>query len=172
MIKSLFMKKRNYPPVPFVLFSFLLVFLWSCNLVDKRARAEREEIEKFLADNPSLDFVLCSSGLYYYEEETGTGLQAKTHDSVFVKHSVKFLNGTIIYTNIGTPDTLKQTVNEGWLLPGLDEGLTYMREGGKSIMILPSYLAFGQSSSPTVPGYSPLLVEVSLVKVKPYPFTK
>jgi FKBP-type peptidyl-prolyl cis-trans isomerase len=157
----------------FLVFSCLITaFIASCNPVDKKARAENEEIEKYFATNPSLDFVLYNSGLYYCELEAGSGLQAKVHDSAFIKHTVKYLNGTTIYTNVGTNDTLKQPVNEGWLLPGFDEGLTHMREGGKSLMLLPSYLAYGPKGFQTVPGYTPLLIEVNLVKIKPYPFAR
>ncbi|MFZ0281972.1 MAG: FKBP-type peptidyl-prolyl cis-trans isomerase [Bacteroidales bacterium] len=160
-------------------FHYLLIFsgiiitwITACDPVDKRAKAENEEIARYFANNPSLDFVQYNSGLYYCEVEAGSGPQVKTHDSAFIKHTIKFLHGTIIYTNIGKDDTLKEPVNEGWLLTGFDEGLSYMHEGGKSILLLPSYLAYGPGGSQEVPGYTPILIELNLVKVKPYPFTR
>ena len=55
------------------------------------------------------------------------------------------------------------------LIAGFDEGITYMKEGGKATFLIPSKLAYGTSGYYTIPGYTPLLYDVQLVKVIPGP---
>jgi peptidylprolyl isomerase len=83
-----------------------------------------------------------------------------------------YLSGSVLYSNLETDDTLKVLVNEGYLLAGFDEGITYMHVGGRALLLLPSSLAYGASGYMGIPGYTPLLIDVHLVKLKPYPFAR
>ncbi len=60
-------------------------------------------------------------------------------------------------------------VAEGYLIAGFDEGILYMKEGGKARFLIPSSLAYGPGGYYTIPGYTPLLFDVELVKVAPGP---
>lgn len=143
--------------------------LSSC-LPSKRELEEEEEakIEKYLNDNPSLNFELKESGLYYLEMTKGTGLPATTHDTAYVFCTSKLLDGTEIDSNVGTTDTLIFPINEGTRIKGLDEGVTYMRVGGEALLLIPSRLGYGSTGDYYhIGGYTPLLFEVSLVRVKP-----
>ncbi len=61
-------------------------------------------------------------------------------------------------------------VAEGYLIAGFDEGISYMKEGGKATFLLPSSLAYGSAGLLyQLPGYTPLLYDVELVKVSPGP---
>ena len=148
----------------------ILFLTQSCDISKKYERAERDKINEFLFNNSDLDFELKPSGLYYLEVEAGEGRLAITHDTAFVKYTGKFLNGIVFTSNVETNDTLIRPVNEGRLISGFDEGLTYMKVGGKSTMLIPSNLAYGSYGSyPYIDGYTPLLFEVELVKVIPGP---
>jgi FKBP-type peptidyl-prolyl cis-trans isomerase len=106
------------------------------------------------------------SGLYYCDSVVGTGLRATTHDEAYVKYTGKFLDETVFDTNVGKVDTLFFPVNEGWLIPGLDEGITYMNAGGKAILLLPSNLAYGIAGYyPVIPGNTSVIYEVYLVRL-------
>ncbi len=51
-------------------------------------------------------------------------------------------------------------------ISGFDEGITLMAEGGKSTILIPSSLAYGTIGRyPGIPGYTPLLFDLELVKV-------
>ena len=91
------------------------------------------------------------------------------HDTAYLKYTEKFLDGTIYDTNVGTTDTLIRPVAEGWIVYGIDEGITYMKEGGKTTFLVPSKLAYGASGSYSIPGYTALLFDIELVRVKPGP---
>jgi FKBP-type peptidyl-prolyl cis-trans isomerase len=129
------------------------------------ADQEKLEIQNYRNDNPTLSFQLKPSGLYYLDLIIGTGPVPVAHDTAYVQYTGKFLNGNVFDTNIGGADLVFPVV-EGWLISGFDEGITYMREGGKALFLMPSKLAYGSAGYYSIPGYTPLLFEVDLVKVK------
>jgi FKBP-type peptidyl-prolyl cis-trans isomerase FkpA len=148
---------------------FSLISLPSCDPSKKLEKEEVAMIENYLNSNTNLNFELKSSGLYYLDLVVGDGRQAVTHDTAYMKYTGKFLDGTVFDTNVGDADTLIRPVNEGWLIPGYDEGMTYMKEGGKALFLIPSKLGYGSQGWYAIPGYTPVLFEVEMVKIKPGP---
>jgi FKBP-type peptidyl-prolyl cis-trans isomerase FkpA len=166
------MIRKNNQTILLFVAAILLISLGSCNPAKKYEKEESASIQDYLLRNSTLNFVLKPSGLYYLEVEAGAGPAPVTHDTAYIIYTAKFLNGTVFDTNIGTTktDTLIRPVNEGLLISGFDEGLTYMKEGGKATFLIPSILAYGSVGSyPYIQGYTPLLLDVELVKVKAGP---
>jgi FKBP-type peptidyl-prolyl cis-trans isomerase FkpA len=149
----------------------MMIFLASCNpnkKFDDYEAKEKLDIQNFLSRNDTLDFELKASGLYYLDYVLGTGPQAETHDTAYVFFAMYFLSGSLFDTNMGTTDTLIFPVNEGKFIPGFEEGITYMREGGTAVFLLPSSLAFGSEGTYYIMPYTPFICETELVKlVKP-----
>ena len=153
-----------------VLLGVLIIMAVSC--IDPAEKYRDEEnllIETYLSDNPDLDFVLQSSGLYYLETLAGTGISPATYDSVFVNFTAKRLDGTIFGTNIGSGELYGFIINVGENIPGFDQGIMLMKEAGKATILLPSNLAFGSEGAyyVNIPGYTPVLYDIELVDVKP-----
>jgi FKBP-type peptidyl-prolyl cis-trans isomerase len=146
----------------------ILLSFSSCDPSNKAEEKEEETILDYISQNPTLAFERKASGLYYYEVLTGQGEIAQTGDTAYVKYTGKLLDGTVFDTNIKTTgvDTLIRAVNEGFLIQGFDEGLTYMRQGGKALFLIPSSLGYG-SSGYYFPAYTPMLFEVEMVKLEP-----
>lgn len=159
------MAGKNYIKALWLPVTVLIISLYSCNPASQYEKEEASQIQDFLSKNPGLHFDLKPSGLYYYDVSVGTGITPVAHDSAYVMYTATFLDGTVIDTNVGTTDTLITAVGEGWLIPGFDEGLTYMKEGGTALLLLPSSLAYGPTGYYTIPGYTPLLFELSLSRV-------
>lgn len=168
--------KNPFTPVVFTL--AFAVIMSSCKLStksDEYAEEERQIIQTYIADHDTIDFVLKNSGLYYAELTPGTGLQVDLYDTLSLVYTGRFLNGTKFDTCVGI-DTLKYIVNEYYSVPGFHEGLLYMKEGGKSLFLIPSGLAFGSSGTQytgfqgvvTIPGFTPILFEVDLLKIDEY----
>jgi FKBP-type peptidyl-prolyl cis-trans isomerase 2 len=68
---------------------------------------------------------------------------------------------------VGGGEKLKSvTAGAGKEIPGLDQGVVGMCKGGRRIMVVPTHLAYGASSSAKIPANSDLVLEVTLVKVK------
>src|SRR5512137_169962 len=122
-------RKRNP-----ILLSLLLIFsITSCgdNIKRKLADEEQAKIADYLAANPNLAFQHKQSGLYYLDVVVGPGAQAQTGDSAFLFYNMKLLDGRIFETNVGSSDTLRVLVGANKLaVKGVDEAVTYMREGG------------------------------------------
>jgi FKBP-type peptidyl-prolyl cis-trans isomerase len=159
------MIKRHIYTILMAVIVVLMISLLSCDPGRKYEKDEKKAIDDYLSKNSSLNFVLKPSGLYYLEVQEGTGRIAATHDTAFIFYTGKFLDGTTFDTNVGSTDTLKVPINEGFLITGFDEGLTYMKVGGKSTLLIPSKLGYGPSGYYTIGGYTPLLFDVELVRV-------
>ncbi len=155
-------------PLMFLAGAIIILMVVSCDKSGKYEREELERIDKYLSANPDLNYEKKPSGLYYLEINPGNGIALKTHDTAYIKYTGKFIDGSVFDTNIktnGTVDTLITPVNEGFLIQGFDEGVTYMQKGGKSLMLIPSSLAYGPYGYAIIPGYATLLFEVELVRV-------
>lgn len=153
-----------------LLSGLIIVTLPSClsNDADEEVR-ESTQIQEYLSENPTIGFVRKESGLYYANIVTGTGLPAHTHDTAYAFYTVKLLSGTELDSNFGTTDTLIFAVNEGIMIACFDEGITYMNVGGTSMLLTPSSLAYGATGNyfGNIAGYTPLLINIKLVKVVP-----
>lgn len=163
------MLRRNVKTVLLLLVAVIMLSIVSCDPAKKYEKEETAKIENYLNSNQNLSFVLKTSGLYYYEVQAGTGRAAVTNDTAYVKYTGKFLDGTVFDTNVGKPDSLIFPVDNGWMIYGFDEGITLMKEGGKAIILVPSKLGYGPAGRYIIPGYTPLLYDVELVKVVPKP---
>jgi len=161
--------KNNIRTILFSVTTILLIILVSCNPAKKYEKAEESEIQDYLSKNANLTFEKKTSGLYFLDVTVGTGRAPINKDTVWVKYTGKFLNGTTFDTNVGTADSLKFPVYQGYMIYGIEEGVSYMKEGGKSMLIIPSSLAYGTMGYNIIPGYTPLLFELELVKVKAGP---
>jgi FKBP-type peptidyl-prolyl cis-trans isomerase FkpA len=163
------MIKRNIKTLLLIFTAVVTISLTSCDPAKKYEKEENTKIQDYLNSNGSLTFVQKPSGLYYMDVQVGTGRAPVAHDTVFLKYTGKFLDGTVFDTNVGKPDSLSFPANEGWMIPGFDEGITYMKQGGKAMFLIPSKLAYGVSGYYIIDGYTPLLFDIELLLVKPGP---
>lgn len=165
------MKKYYHSILLFFAVGLMFSFA-SCDPAKKYEETERESIANYLNSNLDKEYELKTSGLYYLEVLTGTGVAPVQHDTAYVLYTGMYLNGTVFdpgESSNGVKDTLVFPVAEGWLIPGFDEGITYMKEGGKASFLIPSKLGYGSQGYYTIQGYTPLLYDVELVRVKPGP---
>jgi FKBP-type peptidyl-prolyl cis-trans isomerase FkpA len=162
------MIKKFSKSVFFFLTISLIVILVSCDPSKKYEKAEKDAINNYLAANSSSNYVHQESGLYYLEVLAGTGRQPVANDTVYVVYTGKFLNGNMFDTNVGG-NQLVFAVGQGGMLPGFEEGIMLMKEGGKATILVPSNLAYGTQGYYTIPGYTALLFDIELAKVVPGP---
>jgi FKBP-type peptidyl-prolyl cis-trans isomerase FkpA len=159
-------KNKIFRPViaSIILLTFIIV---SCDPTSKYEKEELAQIQDYLTAHPDQDFELKASGLYYLDVIVGTGLQPVTHDTAYVIYTGKYLDGEAFGTNVDG-DTLVYPVNEGALLPGFEEGVMNMREGGHSLLLVNSKLGYGNAGI-YFPAFTPTLFEIELVQVVPGP---
>ncbi|HBE39922.1 MAG TPA: hypothetical protein DDW27_01710 [Bacteroidales bacterium] len=143
-----------------VMTGFIVMLISSCDLTKKYENREKEEIMNYLSQHPELTFELKPSGLYYLDVTVGTGPKPIISDTVFVFFSGYYLDGSKFTSNVGE-DAYAFPAGEGYVIPGFDEGVMFMREGGTAKILIPSYLGYGNSGY-YMPAYTPLLFEVEL----------
>ena len=107
-----------------------------------------------------------TSGLYYIETEEGTGEQATAGKTVVVNYEGQLLDGTVFDSSWDRGSPFEFTLGQGEVIAGWDEGIAYMKEGGRAMLIIPSNLAYGASGSGSIPPYSTLVFYVQLIDVK------
>jgi FKBP-type peptidyl-prolyl cis-trans isomerase len=161
------MTRNIFRPGILILASALALLSYSCDVSKKFEREEKQKISNYLSDNSTLQFVKKPSGLYYLEVQAGSGLSPVRTDSAYVWYTGKFLDGRVFDTNVGSGTLYKFIVGQN--ITGFDEGLTYMKAGGKATFLIPSSLGYGAAGSYSgysyISGYTPLLFDVQLVKV-------
>ncbi|WPO79100.1 FKBP-type peptidyl-prolyl cis-trans isomerase [Flavobacterium sp. KACC 22761] len=148
---------------------FTLTLFISCTSSDKNIdttppkdySAENDkEITDYLTKN-NLTATKSSTGLYYIINEPGTGAQPTAASKVTVAYKGYFTNGNVFDQSNASGITFSLSeVIKGWT-----EGITYFKEGGSGILLIPSNLAYGSYARPGIPAGSVLLFDVKLIAV-------
>lgn len=119
-----------------------------------------EDIQTYIAEN-NLNAQKSSTGLYYVINEVGTGEHPTFTDNVTVAYKGYFLNGSVFDQSDaeGISFNLQQVIG-GWT-----EGITYFKEGGSGILLIPAHLGYGNSNYNSIPGGSVLIFEINLITI-------
>ncbi len=101
------------------------------------------------------------------ELEKGTGATAKSGDEVTVQYvGVGFESGEEFDASWGR-EPFTFPLGGGKVIPGWDQGIEGMKVGGRSELIIPSDLAYGETGSPPAIGSNETLIfVVDLLSVK------
>ena len=97
----------------------------------------------------------------------GTGAEAKSGDNVTVQYvGVLYANGKEFDSSWKAGKSFSFVLGAGNVIPGWDQGVEGMREGGRRRLIIPSDLAYGEAGSPpAIPANAALVFDVDLEKV-------
>jgi FKBP-type peptidyl-prolyl cis-trans isomerase len=110
------------------------------------------------------------SGLQVTELVEGKGELPEKGDILELHYTGWYLDGKKFDSTDKLSDPAKVLFGRGDLLPGLEEGVSTMRKGGKRILVLPPELAFGKEGRPgVVPPEQWVKFEVELVEIEPGP---
>ncbi|MGB6150820.1 MAG: FKBP-type peptidyl-prolyl cis-trans isomerase [Pricia sp.] len=118
------------------------------------------DIKAYVQDN-GLDAESSDTGLYYVIDEPGDGAQPTTTSDVTVAYKGYYLNGDVFDESSSEGITFNlQQVIKGWT-----EGITYFKEGGSGVLLVPSHLGYGSFNYNGIPGGSVLIFDVELIEV-------
>lgn len=125
---------------------------------------EKKNIDDFIAAN-NLTVTPTASGLYFIETKPGTGDKPVTGDSVKVKYTGMFIDGSVFDSNEDI-DNMSIVTGVGMVIPGFDEALQLMSPGAEATVIVPYRLGYGaQGYSPVIPPFTTLIFNLRLVGV-------
>jgi peptidylprolyl isomerase len=89
----------------------------------------------------------------------------------YTGYFIDTLGHPIIFDNTierKTPTTIRPGSNRS--LPGIEEGLTYLKKGEKAILYVPAELGFGKTGQGIIPPNKELIFDVMIVDTQAYPF--
>lgn len=129
------------------------------------AAKEKESAQEFLSTAAETEGVeRTASGLLYQELEPGTGASPKATDRVKVHYHGTLQDGTVFDSSMERRQPATFGLNQ--VIPCWTEGVQMMKVGGKSKLICPSKLAYGDRGAPPKikPGAA-LIFEVELLEI-------
>lgn len=104
------------------------------------------------------------SGLVYKELKPGTGASPSATDVVKVHYRGTLLDGTEFDSSYKRNEPAQFPLNQ--VIPCWTEGVQKMKIGGKSRLVCPSSIAYGdRGSPPVIPGGATLIFEVELLGI-------
>lgn len=123
---------------------------------------------QFLAENAKKDGVQTTdSGLQYKIIAAGNGgVKPGPQDTVLVRYKGTLLDGTVFDEVPADADAIRLTLDR--VIPGWQEGLQLIGEGGKAQLFIPAELAYGERGASTIEPNSTLIFDVEIVEVYPY----
>jgi len=142
--------------------------------------AEEEAILAAYLEENGITTEANPSGLIYISKQEGTGVQAAAGDDVRVHYEGKLVDGTYFDTSVEEVakanglynerrpyEPFQFTLGQGQVIPGWDEGLAMMKQGGKATLIIPSSIGYGANPRPggVIKPFNTLIFEVELVEV-------
>jgi peptidylprolyl isomerase len=130
-----------------------------------KEQQESIDLQKYLKDN-NIQGVTKPSGLIYVETTPGTGKSPVTGKKVKVHYTGKLLDGTKFDSSVDRNEPFEFTIGQGQVIPGWDEGIALMKEGGKATLIIPSKLGYGsRGAGGVIPPFASLVFDVELLQV-------
>lgn len=129
----------------------------------QRLNDEPERIAKYLKDN-NINVNPTASGLYYIEKETGNGQSPQVGNMVEVHYSIYDINNNLIESSLDYGQPIPFVYGENQMIQGIEEAVGYMKVGGKSRIIVPSQLGFGDIKiDENLPANSTLVIDLEFV---------
>lgn len=123
------------------------------------------EIKDYVTQNSVLSGgQTTNSGLYYkVTQPNPTAKQATVGEELEFSYKATNLTGQHVdSSSLAAP--VYYPLGIGSVLPGLEQGLSLMREGEIATLLIPSYLAYNDQSKPNLPAYSVVRFDVTLTR--------
>ena len=111
--------------------------------------------------------MVTDSGLQYTEVQAGSGPVPQAGDIVSVHYTGTLTNGVVFDSSYQRNEPLSFPLGAGMVIPGWDEGIGLMHQGGKARLTIPPELAYGErGAGGVIPPNATLIFDVELVDVR------
>lgn len=131
----------------------------------KRLEEEPARIEKFVKDH-NVNVAPSATGVYYLEIKPGNGAAVEAGDLVAIHYNLYNLDDKLIESSYEV-EPLQFVYGNDEMVPGIEEALGHMRVGGKSTIIVPSAMGFGDIAiDKDLPANSAVVFDIELIDVQ------
>ena len=125
----------------------------------------KAEGEKFLKENSTKNgVVVLDSGLQYRVIENGSGEKPTETDTVVVHYRGRLLDGTEFDSSFGRGQPTELQIAQ--VIPGWQEALQLMQEGGIWEVWIPASLAYGSEGAGRIGPNQTLHFDIQLIEIK------
>jgi FKBP-type peptidyl-prolyl cis-trans isomerase FkpA len=136
-------------------------------LEQREARAIEAEtgaaVEFLAAEAAKKDAQTTESGLIYTVIKAGTGPSPTATDKVRVHYHGTLRDGTVFDSSVERGEATEFPLNR--VIPCWTEGVAMMKVGGKSRLVCPAEIAYGNRSTGRIPAGAALTFEVELIEI-------
>jgi peptidylprolyl isomerase len=150
---------------------FLTVLLAACGSSPGATEPAREPTtgaQPTTATGETGEVMTTASGLQYVEVEAGQGPAPQAGDVVAVHYQGQLEDGTVFDSSYDRGQPIRFALGQRQVIPGWDEGIALMKQGGKARLIIPPDLAYGaQGAGGVIPPNATLTFDVELVSFQP-----
>jgi FKBP-type peptidyl-prolyl cis-trans isomerase FkpA len=129
-------------------------------IAEKQKEASAEFLRKAAVE---MGAAKTDSGLVYRELRAGSGESPKATDTVKVNYRGTLVDGTEFDSSYKRNEPAEFPLNG--VIKCWTEGVQKMKPGGKSLLVCPSDLAYGDQGRPGIPGGAALVFEIELLEV-------
>ena len=151
----------------------LLITIISCSEEGNEiVRSKQEQlnldisrIQGYISENNLSGYISLDNGLHYKVLEEGNSIFPQNGDTLDVEYVGQLLNGTEFdrsYTN----QPFEMILGSGEVIQGWEIGIPLIDETGTIILIIPSGLAYGRSTTNSIPENSVLIFRVKLINIR------
>jgi FKBP-type peptidyl-prolyl cis-trans isomerase len=131
---------------------------------EKAVEVERVAAAEFLAAEAAKKGAKTTeSGLIYTVIKAGKGASPSATDKVRVHYHGTLRDGTVFDSSVERGEPAEFPLNR--VIPCWTEGVAMMKEGGKSLLICPADIAYGDRSTGRIPAGAALSFEVELIEI-------
>ncbi|MBE97658.1 MAG: peptidylprolyl isomerase [Flammeovirgaceae bacterium] len=151
----------------------VIISIFSCtdeNIVVTRTKQEQfnldlERIQGYLNENNLEGFESLDNGLHYKILEEGNSSFPKNGDTLDVEYVGQLLNG-LEFDRSYTNQPFEFILGSNEVIQGWELGVPLIDEEGTILLIIPSGLAYGTTTSGSIPENSVLIFRIKLLDIR------
>lgn len=145
-------------------FDALKVFQTEKENMRKKIEQKEAEFEKEFAKLKA-NAKTTDSGLQYIVNKEGNGPQVQAGKSVSAHYRLRLKDGTVIDDSFSRGEPISLVPGRGQVIPGWEEGLLLMKQGGEYTLLVPPQLGYGAQANGPIPANATLIFDMEIVSV-------
>lgn len=138
--------------------------------LEKLAAMSKDDYKKYSYEQAKTLFPKAKqtdSGLSYVILEKGKGDKVEPGKNLKVHYTGKLIDGTVFDSSIPRGVPLEFVYKQQSMIAGFEEGLAMLNKGGKMVIVIPYFDAYGPMGRPgVIPAYADLVFELEVVDVQ------